>query len=73
MPFALLGRILEKPRVGADATNAHMFVFIETFHFIFSMVYILKDSLCALVVRDSGYISRGPGSIPGSTQPLEYN
>jgi hypothetical protein len=31
--------------------------------------YALKeDRLCGLVVRVSGYISRGPGSIPGATR-----
>jgi hypothetical protein len=50
---------------------------------IFSTVYMIKDRLCGLVVRVLGYISGGPGSIPGttkkncgsgtgSTQPREY-
>jgi hypothetical protein len=31
------------------------------------------DRLCVLVVRVPGYRSGGPGSIPGATQPHEYN
>jgi hypothetical protein len=29
---------------------------------------VVKDRLCGLVVRVSGYRSRGPGSIPGATR-----
>jgi hypothetical protein len=52
----------------------------------FTAQYYEYDRLCGLVVRVLGYRSRGPGSIPdttnkkkssgsgtGSTQPLEYN
>jgi hypothetical protein len=30
--------------------------------------YRRRDHLCGLVVRVPGYISRGPGSIPGATR-----
>jgi hypothetical protein len=31
-------------------------------------VFLLLDRLCGLVVRVLGYISGGPGSIPGTTR-----
>jgi hypothetical protein len=34
---------------------------------------ILNDRLCGLVARVLNYRYRGPGSIPGTTQPREYN
>jgi hypothetical protein len=30
--------------------------------------YVLEDRLCGLVVRVSGYGSKGPGSITGATR-----
>jgi hypothetical protein len=37
----------------------------------FSIVLKYADRLCGLVVRDSGYRSRGLGSIPGATKFYE--
>jgi hypothetical protein len=34
----------------------------------FSVVLVVLDRLCGLVVRVPGYRSRGPGSIPGTTR-----
>jgi hypothetical protein len=34
---------------------------------IISIIIIITDSLCGLVVRVPGYRFRGPGSIPGAT------
>jgi hypothetical protein len=39
----------------------------------FPILIAIEDRLCGLVVRVLGYRSRGPGSIPGTTQPREYN
>jgi hypothetical protein len=33
---------------------------------ILKYITLSPNHLCALVVRDPGYISRGPGSIPGA-------
>jgi hypothetical protein len=67
--------------------NFRSYLGAEENHSVFKIVIIhfpltLYDPLCGLVVRDLGYRSGGPGSIPrkkssgsgtGSTQPREYN
>jgi hypothetical protein len=57
---------------------------LEIYH-VFTIMIIVTDRLCDLVVRVIGYRSGGPGSIPGTTrkkcsgsgtgctQPCEYN
>jgi hypothetical protein len=40
-------------------------VYMETIFYIYD---IMQDRLCGKVVRVPGYISRGPGSIPGATR-----
>jgi hypothetical protein len=45
-----------------------------TFCFYFSSIVsfrrwvVVSDRLCGLVVRDPGYRSRGPSSLPGTTK-----
>jgi hypothetical protein len=51
--------------------NGDALRFLSGTNCIYTVIYVIQkevDRLCGLVVRVPGYISRGPGSIPGATR-----
>jgi hypothetical protein len=71
-------------RSNGPAILKHLYFDLST-HITFHCLAFYSDRLCGLLVRVLGYISGGPGSIPGIarkkssvsgtgfTQPREYN
>jgi hypothetical protein len=53
------------PRLQGYDSNSHR---LERSWMILSRIIQNYDRLCGLVVRVSGYISRGPGFVPGASR-----